>query len=148
MDLYRSALSLTIHKLGFVEEADVDDVISRYRKKHSIVIDKDSYLHALEAALAHYNARPAYLFVCNEGACAQKAFLGADGPWSASLREKLPCPVEETGCHWKCEMAPVLTLKLGSQQINYPDCSSAETLDKAISDILNRSKIQTSTARE
>jgi hypothetical protein len=138
MDLYRSALSLVIHKKGSVGEADVDDVISRYRRKRSIVIDKPSYLLALEAALAHYSEQKVCLFVCNEGVCAEKAFVGDAGPSLANLSEQLQCTVEETGCHWQCEGAPVLTLKVDGELISFSHCVSEESLSEALGQIRAR----------
>lgn len=132
MDLFRSALSLAIHKQGDVAEADVDDVIERYKKRRAVEIDKRHYLEALDLALKHYEAQKSCLFVCNEGACAEKAFVGAAGPSLLELASQMPCSVEETGCHWKCELAPVLTLKSGQGQTVFASCDSDESLKSAV----------------
>jgi hypothetical protein len=136
MDLFKSALSLVIHKEGDVVEADVDDLISRYKKKRAVDIDKPSYMTALDQALKHYDSRKLCMFVCNEAACAEKAFVGAAGPSMSELESLMPCAVEETGCHWKCELAPVLTLKQGDTQTVFANCSS----DQSLHSILQRTR--------
>ena len=132
MDLFRSALSLAIHKSGDVTDADVDDLISRYKKRRSIDVDKASYLVALDQALKHYHAQRLCMFVCNEATCAEKRFVGGAGPSFLELQQLLPCDVEETGCHWKCESAPVLTLKVGDDQVVFANCDSDDTLRSVI----------------
>lgn len=129
VDLYKSALSLLIHKQGCVSDGDVDDLLERYKKKRSIVIAKGDYLQALSEAKQHYFGTTVCLFVCSEGACAERAYIGAEGPSPALMQEKLGCPVEMTGCHWQCELAPVVTLKIDSRQVCYADCSSAQSVD-------------------
>ena len=114
MDIFRSALSLVIYKNGSVTEADVDDLIDRYRKKQSIVIEKDSFLQTLRTATEHYEGQTRCLFVCAEGPCLQKQFMEPCEAAVQELSKELGCDVEVTGCHWQCELAPVSTLKVGS----------------------------------
>ncbi len=131
MDVFRSALSLVIHKNGKVIAEDVDDLVDRYRVKKGISLDKVRYWQAVKAATENYQRQDNCLFVCTDSRCLAKTFLS---PSNASLKElsrDLDCPVEATGCHWQCDDAPVLTLKIGDRRYSIPDCSSAEALQSA-----------------
>ena len=136
MDVFRSALSLVIHKNGHVSGEDVDDLIDRYRVKKGITLDKDKYWQAVRAATEHYQRQQYCLFVCTDSRCLAKTFLNPSNSSMQALSHELNCPVEVTGCHWQCDDAPVLTLKVGSQSYSFPDCSSAESWQSARESIL------------
>lgn len=136
MDLFSAALSLVIHKQGSVTESDVDDLLERYRTKQSIVVDKEHFQQELSIAQEHYKNRTRCLFVCTELSCRNKTILNLDDNSLQKLSIKLGCDVEATGCHWVCEAAPVLTLKLGSELKTFQNCASQEALHSATEIIL------------
>lgn len=122
--MFRSALSLTIHKEGTVDEADVDDLIDRYKRRKGIIIDKPAYMQAVAAAVIHYHSRQKCLMVCTDTPCLEKTFLNTGETSAEKLSKQIACPVETTGCHWECEQAPVLTLKNGTDITRFYKCSS------------------------
>ncbi len=131
MDLFSAALSLVIHKKGSVTESDVDDLLDRYKTKQQVVVDRALFLKELSNAVLHYQARTRCLFVCTEISCRNKSFLDLDNSSLQLLSINLGCDVEATGCHWVCEAAPVLTLKVGSELRAFPNCASREALRSA-----------------
>jgi hypothetical protein len=128
MDLTRAALSLVIHKQGAVTEIDVDDLLDRYKRKQGIAIDKADFLQALSHALQHYESRTKCLFVCTEGPCQKATFIHTDPTSLQKLSRELGCEVEDTGCHWQCEVAPVLTFKTETTVRRFGSCASEQAV--------------------
>jgi len=126
MDVFRSALSLVIHKNGSVTSADVDDLIERYRVKKGITLDKEKYWQAVRTATEHYQRQEYCLFVCTDSRCLAKTFLNPSNSSLQAVSRELNCPVEVTGCHWQCDDAPVLTLKVGASSYPLTNCSNEE----------------------
>src|SRR4029450_5228504 len=136
MAVFRSALSLVIHKNGNVDREDVDDLIDRYRVKKGITLDKDKYWQAVRAATEHYQRQQYCLFVCTDSRCLAKSSINPSNSSMQALSRELNCPVEVTGCHWQCDDAPVLTLKVGSNSYAIANCSSDETWKAARASIV------------
>jgi hypothetical protein len=124
MDLFKSALSLVIHKNGCVDAADVDDLLNFYREKKGISIDHKAYWRTVDSARHHYSKEQNKLFVCTDKPCLKNSFVNPSGRSLDALAGDLGCDVEATGCQWKCEDAPVLTLKIASEQYTFSRCST------------------------
>ncbi len=124
MDLFRSALSLVIHKNGHVSDADIEDLLNFYRHKKGIYIETERYRSTVEAAIKHYQKNINCLFICTDGPCLDKTFLTLSQISLQALRRELNCPVESSGCHWQCERAPSVTLKAGEESRSFPNCTA------------------------
>ena len=149
MDVFRSALSLVIHKNGSVTAKDVDDLIERYRVKKGITLDKNRYWQAVRTATEHYQRQEYCLFVCTDSRCLAKTYINPSNASMQALSRELDCPVEVTGCHWQCDDAPVVTLKVGKKSYPITNCDSEETWSVARASILRylgRRKVQTNVA--
>lgn len=126
MDVFKSALSMVIHKNGRVEATDVDDLLNFYREKKGVAIDNQAYWRNIDSARHHYSKEQNKLFVCTDKPCLKNSFINPSGRGLEALAESLGCAVEATGCHWKCEEAPVLTLKIANEQYTFASCSTSE----------------------
>lgn len=129
MDLYRSALSLVIHKSGDVHEHDVKDLLSFYRENKGISIDEQAYERALASALEHYR-REDRLYVCTDRPCLRESLINPSGKGLAELSSKWQIDVEATGCHWLCADAPVISLKHAEGQQTFTYCNSTVRLSE------------------
>jgi hypothetical protein len=139
-DCFNAAFSLVIYKEGSVTDWDVDDLLERYLKKQKIVVDKTLFLQELSKAAKHYKSSIRSLFVCSEISCRKKSYLGLEEASLKLLAQNLLCEVETTGCHWICESAPVLKLKIGQSIETYINCSTEKSVSNAISEMKNRLK--------
>lgn len=126
MDLFRSALSLVIHKNGAVSSNDIHDLLSYYESKKGIKIDEERYKQAVESALLKYKEHELALFICTDKPCLKKISIVPSEENATALSESLGCPVEITGCHWQCRQAPVVTLKSGNCSESVVECLSQE----------------------
>ena len=122
MDVFRSALSLVIHKHGNVDDADIDDLLDFYRSKKGINIDRSFFTAKVDAALSHYESKDRCLFVCSDGPCLERTSLNLSRSGIHSLQSSLDCEVELTGCHWLCDQAPSVTWKTGSRSESFVRC--------------------------
>jgi hypothetical protein len=132
MDVFRSALSLVIHKEGNVTETDIDELIARYIAKKGITLDKERYTQAVQSAIDHYQNQEQCLFICTESRCLKNIYLAPSQQNAELIGRMLGCDVVMTGCHYKCELAPVMTLKMQDQCVTLPDCSSEEAWNEAL----------------
>ncbi|MBY0548594.1 MAG: hypothetical protein K2W95_15090 [Candidatus Obscuribacterales bacterium] len=137
MDVFRSALSLVIHKNGNVEERDVTDLLGFYAESKGITICKEAYQRALNEALRQYHDAERKLYVCTDKPCIRSSYLNPAGASLQELSERLGCAVESTGCHWQCENAPVVTLKHQQNKTTYLHCVS-ERWAEVLRDIANK----------
>lgn len=135
MDIERSALSLMIHKEGHVTEADVSFLIDWYRENRNITIERDVYGEALERVRRFYSEQPVRLMVCTDGPCEKQSCLNTQEGDLSELSEFLGCPVLPTGCHWECEDAAILTLKLGDSHHRFRRLNSWSELQNVLATI-------------
>jgi ABC-type proline/glycine betaine transport system substrate-binding protein len=132
MNVFRSALSLVIHKEGNVSTTDIDQLIDRYKVKKGITLDKEKYTQAVDAAVERYQKPEPCLFICTESRCMKNMYIAPSQQNAEVIGRMLDCEVEMTGCHYKCELAPVLTLKKQDGCITFADCSSEMAWDDAL----------------
>jgi hypothetical protein len=137
MNYFQAALSLVIHKTGSVSDWDVDDLIERYRIKQATTVNKRLFLQVLSEATQHYEDKVRCLFICAEGACSQKSLVATTEDSLHRLSEKLGCDVETTGCHWRCQDAPVMMLKTGQATIRFDFCGSELAVKNMYDDVTN-----------
>lgn len=119
MNIFRSALSLVLYKKGKVAQADIDQLLKRYRDSDRIELDAQAYRRAVDAATEHYWRKERCFFICTGRPCDEKSTLDTSDLFLTYLANKLQCPIELTGCHWRCEVAPVATLKLGEMSHSF-----------------------------
>lgn len=139
MNVSRSALSLVIHKSGNVSSLDIDELLEHYRSRKGINIDREIYREAVKRASDHYNNHVISLFICTDRPCLKGTFVNPSEKSINALAQELKCPIETTGCHWQCDMAPVVTVKKGTQSRSFLQCSSSEEW-QSIRDFLSASR--------
>jgi hypothetical protein len=126
MNVFQSALSLVIYKNGNVQELDIDDLLTRYRLKKGITIEKEIYCQAVEDATQYYKKSEQCLFVCTATPCLKRSYLHASDETMNRLSQELGCEVNVTGCHYQCENGPALTLKINNNSWSFLDISTEE----------------------
>ncbi len=127
VNVVRSALSFLIRKRGEVDDAQLEELFEFYRSKKGITMDKEKFLEFLEKASVRLNQHERVLFVCTDSSCLKKIAVTPSEKGLAVVAEEFGCAVEPTGCHWRCDKAPVVTYKSGSDYETFVDCSTAET---------------------
>ena len=126
MKVFESALSLVIYKNGDVQEQDIDDLLIRYRIKKGIIIEKETYRQAVEAATQYFNRHDECLFVCTAAPCLKQSYLHPSNDSMQKVSQELGCEVAVTGCHYQCESGPTMTLKLDKGSSLFLDISTDE----------------------
>ena len=142
MNLLRSALSLLIHGKGEVSTGQIDELLDYYGSKRGIHVDREKYEEALVKARERYYANCTNLFVCTDSSCLKKSFLHPSERSLERLGRELGCPVEVTGCHWRCDEAPVVTFKDGAVSKTFTNCSTEADWQKIREHILRATKKQ------
>jgi hypothetical protein len=142
MDMARSALSLVIRKNGAVSDSDIDYVISFYREKKGITLDQSKYRQAVQVASDKYERLAKGLFVCTDKPCLRKSFVNPSDESIELLSKDIECPIEITGCHWQCEQAPVVTLKVGTASQSLVRCTSDswESIRRLIAELSSKAE--------
>ena len=135
MNVFSSALSLVIHKEGYVSDEDIADLLLRYREKKGIFIEKDVYDSAVKAALEHYHKKETNLLVCTGKSCLEKSFLHPSRKSLDKLEQMLGCAVETTGCQYRCEAAPIVSLKTECGLTAFENCSDESNWNQALNKI-------------
>jgi hypothetical protein len=135
MDILRSALSLVIHRGGKVSIRDITSLIKRYRSKRGIEIDQDEYVRAIKTSTEYYHQERARVFICTDRPCAKRSIFEISEDCLDSLSAKIGCSVITTGCHWQCDDAPVITLKVGDKTKHYLKCETQARRDQVLESI-------------
>jgi hypothetical protein len=136
MDVFRSALSLVIHKNGNVLESDVRDLLNHYRGNKGISIDRARYDEFIQLAQRHYANETVKLYICTDAPCLSRTFIHPSKLAIGKLSKELNCPVETSGCHWRCEEAPVVTLKHGQTSRCFVRCDAQENWNRVCESVL------------
>jgi hypothetical protein len=136
MDVFRSALSLVIHKNGHVLASDVRDLLNHYRANKGVTIDRARFDELIQLAQRQYMKESIKLYVCTDAPCLSKSFIHPSKLAIGQLAKELQCQVETSGCHWQCEEAPVVTLKHGQDSRSFVRCGSSESWASVCESIL------------
>lgn len=126
VDVFRSAFSLVIYREGNVTIDDIDRVLERYRIKRGVDVDRDAYIRAVKDSRSYYLSERQRLMICTDGACLKRCVVDLTHDYIEGLAKQVGCSVITTGCHWRCDDASVVSLKVGAKSSSYLNCDTEE----------------------
>lgn len=125
MNVYRAALSYTIHKKGVVSDTDIEQRLATLREKKGVAIDRQIFKDFIQKSLDFYHKHHTTVFVCTDGPCLKNIHVTPSEKSMNELSEEFGCPVQATGCHWHCSEGPAVTVKHGDRAETFVGCNSA-----------------------